>query len=231
MPGLLRRGCFCTRLQRGLVGAGQVARRFSASLRELRSRFVRETAPLEGSEFLDLLGPFAAAASERAQAGISCATPFDGERTHFKKPVSVTMACGAVPQQKEKSCQVFFEKTKYALYTVRGALFSTMCRSRSGQSYIGVLGGNQVANEQLGPKQEQSSGTFVLHGAKIACAGGTLASVTSNSFPQKVFFSKATRPAQWSFLIDSERTPLVEILCPGTRSRAVFCLTKLIMGG
>lgn len=112
VPGLLRRGCFGTRLQCGLVGAGQVARRFSASLRELRSRFVPETAPLEGSAFLDLQGPFAAAASERAQAGISCATPFDGERTHFKKPVSVTMACGAVPQQKEKACQVFFFKNK-----------------------------------------------------------------------------------------------------------------------
>ena len=121
MPGLLRRGCFCTRLQRGLVGAGQVARRFSASLRELRSRFVPETAPLEGSAFLDLQGPFAAAASERAQAGISCATPFDGERTHFKKPVSVTMACGAVPQQKEKACQVFFFFSKNKVCTLHSA--------------------------------------------------------------------------------------------------------------
>ena len=52
-------------------------------------------------QHLDLQGLLAAAASGRmvwAQAGIARATPFDGERAQLKKPESVTMACGAVPQ-------------------------------------------------------------------------------------------------------------------------------------
>ena len=45
--------------------------------------------------------------------------------------------------KKKRHVKFFFQKTKYALYTARGALFSTMRRSRSVQSYIGALGGNR----------------------------------------------------------------------------------------
>ena len=96
------------------------------SPRERLSRFVPETAPLEGSSSLDLEGLFAAAASECkvwAQAGIARATPFDGDQTQLKKLESVTIC--AVPQS---------ENSRLKSKVHSGALLNGMSTSRSGQS-------------------------------------------------------------------------------------------------
>ena len=79
--------------------------------------FVPETAPLEGQTFLDLEGLFAAAALGRTVAGIAHATPFDDDQTQLKKPEPVTIACCFAPQR---------EKPSKLVYTVHGALFSTI---------------------------------------------------------------------------------------------------------
>ena len=93
--------------------AGQVARRFSVSPRELWSRFVPETAPLEGSRSLDLQGPFAAAASERmvwAQAGMLAQPLFMASKVNSKRR-SLLQLRVALFHDKEKIQA--FEKAKY----------------------------------------------------------------------------------------------------------------------
>lgn len=95
-------------------GQGRLQGGFAGSLCELLSRFVPETAPLEGSKLLEgLQGPFVAAASERAQADIARATPFDGERMHLKKPV-------ALSHNKEKRHVKFLNRKVYTTHSAWG---------------------------------------------------------------------------------------------------------------
>ena len=188
------------------LGAGQVARRFSASLRELRSRFVPETRALGRINIwifraclrLQLRGTWCGHRLVLPAQLLVMASELNS------KSWSLSQWRAALCHKKEKS-HVKLLKSKVHNIHSAWSLVQHHVQVKVWAKLYRSVGDNRGSKRAAWAKTrtQQSSRMFVLHGAIISCAGGNLASVTSNSFPQKGFLSQsdtAVRGPFWSTL-------------------------------